>query len=176
MRKWKGMVAGLLLAANAGMASAAAGAPPSAPPSTQQLHALFGMMHLDQQLMQMSAQFSGIMQKALPCVPAGYWDGFIDAPRAKELLDRMVPIYQRHFTAEDVDGLLKFYQSPLGQKVIKEMPLTMAEGMKIGQAWGRARGMQMVAVLQEQGKLDSNGRCPAMPAAGATSMLDKPSH
>ena len=163
MRKWMGLMAGLLLAANVGVAAAATGAPPSA----QQVHDLFKLMHMDQRMMQMGTQMSVFMQKALPCVPASYWNGFIDSTNAKELLDRMVPIYQQHFTAEDMDGLLKFYRSPLGQKVINEMPQTMAEGMKIGQEWGRARGMQMVAALQEQGKLDGNGRCPAMPAAGA---------
>jgi hypothetical protein len=80
-------------------------------------------------------------------------------------MGRMVPIYQSHFTADDVTGLLKFYRSPLGQKVITQMPITMAEGMKIGQQWGRERGEAMIRQLQQKGTLDAQGRCPASPAA-----------
>jgi hypothetical protein len=73
----------------------------------------------------------------------------------------MVPVYQKHFTAEDIDGLLKFYRSPLGQKVITEMPSTMAEGMQIGQQWGQQRGQAMIADLQTKGTLNAQGQCPA---------------
>ena len=77
----------------------------------------------------------------------------------------MVPVYQKHFTAEDIDGLLKFYRSPLGQKVITQMPATMAEGMQIGKQWGQERGKQMITQLQSQGTLNQQGQCPATAAA-----------
>jgi hypothetical protein len=44
----------------------------------------------------------------------------------------------------------------------------MAEGMKVGQQWGRERGEQMIRELQQNGTLDSNGRCPASPAASGS--------
>ena len=103
-------------------------------------------------------------------MPASYWQGFIDASSSQQLLARMVPIYQKHFTADEVGGLLKFYRSPLGKKVITEMPLTMAEGMKVGQAWGHERGQAMIKTLQQKGTLDANGRCPASPAAAPRSV------
>jgi uncharacterized protein len=34
----------------------------------------------------------------------------------------VVPIYAHYFTTEDIDGLIKFYESPLGQRVVKLMP------------------------------------------------------
>ena len=77
----------------------------------------------------------------------------------------MVPIYQRHFSAADIQGLLKFYRSPLGKKVITEMPATMSEGMQLGQDWGRERAQAMLADLQKSGRIDGEGRCPAAPAA-----------
>ena len=79
----------------------------------------------------------------------------------KELTDEMIPVYQRHFTAADVDGLLKFYQSPLGKKVVTEMPATMTEGMQIGRAWGLKRGQEMMAQLQSNGTINGQGKCSA---------------
>jgi uncharacterized protein len=47
-----------------------------------------------------------------------------------ELLDDMVPIYQRHFTKTDIDSLTVFYSSPAGQKLLHEMPAVTAETMR----------------------------------------------
>ncbi|WP_250887232.1 MULTISPECIES: DUF2059 domain-containing protein [unclassified Rhodanobacter] len=73
-------------------------------------------------------------------------------------------------------GLLKFYKSPLGRKVITQMPVTMAEGMKIGQEWGRERGQAMIRKLQQNGTLDASGRCSASPAATTPKPVSKPDH
>ncbi|MEP7186219.1 MAG: DUF2059 domain-containing protein [Rhodanobacter sp.] len=156
------MATGLLLAL--GVSGPVAAAQPSEP----QVRQLFDVMHMSQMFGNMNAQMAGVMGRAVPCVPASYWQGFIDASSSQQLLTRMVPIYQKHFTAAEVTGLLNFYRSPLGQKVITEMPVTMAEGMKVGQAWGRERGQAMIHALQQKGTLDANGRCPASPAATPT--------
>lgn len=170
MRKWIGVAASVLLAMGA------TGQAVAVQPSEQQVRQLFEVMHMSQMFGQMNSQMAGVMGQAVPCVPASYWQGFIDANGSQQLLGRMVPIYQSHFTADDVTGLLKFYRSPLGQKVITQMPLTMAEGMKIGQQWGRERGQAMIKQLQQNGTLDANGRCPATPAATAPKPVAKPAH
>ncbi len=47
-----------------------------------------------------------------------------------EMLNDMVPVYQRHFTKSDIDALTVFYSSPTGQKFLHEMPTVTAETMK----------------------------------------------
>ncbi|MFZ0198608.1 MAG: DUF2059 domain-containing protein [Candidatus Sulfotelmatobacter sp.] len=47
-----------------------------------------------------------------------------------EMLNDMVPVYQRHFTKSDIDALTAFYSSPTGQKFLHEMPTVTAETMK----------------------------------------------
>ncbi len=135
------------------------------PPSVKQVRQLFEAMHMSQMFGQMNEQMAGMMGKSVPCVPTSYWQGFIDASSTEQLMGQLVPIYQRHFTAQDVAGLLKFYKSPLGQKMITQMPVTMAEAMKVGQDWGRRRGETLIRALQQKGTLDADGRCPAGPAA-----------
>jgi hypothetical protein len=47
-----------------------------------------------------------------------------------EMLDAMVPVYQKHLTKGDVDALVAFYSTATGQKLIKEMPEITGEAMQ----------------------------------------------
>jgi hypothetical protein len=47
-----------------------------------------------------------------------------------ELIDVMIPVYQKHLTKGDVDGLVAFYSSPTGEKMLKEMPAIMTESLQ----------------------------------------------
>jgi hypothetical protein len=57
---------------------------------------------------------------------------FQDFP-INEMVDAMVPIYQKHLTKEDLDAAIAFYASPSGQKILREQPAMMSEAMKAGQ-------------------------------------------
>jgi hypothetical protein len=39
-----------------------------------------------------------------------------------QVTDQLVAIYDKHFTDDEIKGMLQFYGSPLGQKVASEMP------------------------------------------------------
>jgi hypothetical protein len=41
------------------------------------------------------------------------------------------PVLKKHFSEEEVQQLIKFYQSPLGKKTIKEMPVIMSESSRM---------------------------------------------
>jgi hypothetical protein len=46
--------------------------------------------------------------------------------------DAVVPIYARHFSLEDIQGITKFYESPLGQRLVKTMPDISEESQSAG--------------------------------------------
>ena len=48
----------------------------------------------------------------------------------EEMLQAMIPVYQKHWTKGDVDNMIAFYATPTGQKLLKDMPQTMAEAMQ----------------------------------------------
>jgi uncharacterized protein len=167
MRKWMmGAGAVLLLGLGTGPALAAA-------PTEAQVQQLMEVFNAGKMFDQMNAQMAEMMGQQLPCVPASYWQNYINADGVKQLTERVVPIYQRHFTAEDVAELLKFYRSPLGQKVIAQMPQVMSEASLANQQWGRQRAQEMLGQLQKEGKLDTQGRCPAAPATGSSTLKGK---
>jgi hypothetical protein len=49
----------------------------------------------------------------------------------EEMIQAMVPAYQKHFTKGDMDALIAFYSTPTGQKVLHEMPALMADSMEV---------------------------------------------
>jgi hypothetical protein len=73
---------------------------------------------------------------------------FNDMP-VDEMLDAMVPIYQKHLTKEDLDGILAFYSSPVGQKLQREQPAMTQEGMQVGGEIGRRRIGAMTQKMDE---------------------------
>ena len=48
----------------------------------------------------------------------------------EELLQAMTPVYQKHLTKDDLTAITAFYSSPVGQKLLKEMPAITQEAMQ----------------------------------------------
>ncbi len=57
-------------------------------------------------------------------------DGMFQDMPWDDMLQAMVPAYQKHLTKGDVDHLVAFYSSPTGQKMLKEMPAMMSDAME----------------------------------------------
>lgn len=53
----------------------------------------------------------------------------------KEYIKRVVPVYQKYYTQEDIDALNKFYDTPVGQKVIRVQPQLLTDVMQVGREW-----------------------------------------
>ncbi len=47
-----------------------------------------------------------------------------------EMTNAMIPAYQKHFTKGDLETMGAFYSSPVGQKVLEELPGVMQDGMQ----------------------------------------------
>ena len=54
-----------------------------------------------------------------------------------ELVYEVAVIYAKHFTEQELKDLVTFYKSPLGQKMLKEEPVALEQGMKRAQDWSQ---------------------------------------
>jgi hypothetical protein len=68
-----------------------------------------------------------------------------------EITEMFAPAYLKYMTKEDLDDLIKFYESPLGEKFAKNTPLIMQETMQIGQEWGMKIGEDFAKKMKERG-------------------------
>lgn len=74
------------------------------------------------------------------------------------LLERLIPLYDKYYTKEDIENIIQFYGSPLGQKLLKVSPDISRESQTIGYQWGSKIGRDAVAkVLQTHPDLQGMG-------------------
>jgi len=66
------------------------------------------------------ADFDVHMKKAM--------DDLIKNMPVDDIVQAMIPAYQKHFTKGDIQAMNAFYSSPVGQKVLEELPAVMQEG------------------------------------------------
>jgi len=86
------------------------------------------------------------LQRAnLPNVPASFWDAVAARARASipQLVDSLVPIYARHMSQQELEQLVQFYSTPVGQHLIEVQPLIAKESMEAGARWGKIIGQQV---------------------------------
>jgi len=67
-----------------------------------------------------------------------------------DMMQAVVPAYQKHFSKGDMDALITFYSSPTGQKVLREMPAMMADSMEIMMPLIQKHVAQVGEHLQEE--------------------------
>jgi uncharacterized protein len=99
---------------------------------------------------QVMGQMIGNMKKAMPQVPEKFWGDFMKEVHTEELVDLIVPVYDRNLTQGDVTELIRFYESPTGKKFVSVLPKITQESMVVGEKWGRELAMKVMAKLQAQ--------------------------
>jgi uncharacterized protein len=73
----------------------------------------------------------------------------------QKMVELAVPIYDKYFSLEEVQGLIHFYETPLGQKSISVLPQLTAELMEEGRQWGEdAARLSMMEALAEHPELE----------------------
>jgi uncharacterized protein len=94
-------------------------------------------------------------------------NAFMDSYQKKvnpdDMTDGLVAIYDKHFTEDEIKGLLQFYGSPLGQKYAAEMPKVSAESNSAGHAISLRVARDVMQDLRKQ-----------FPGVGAQARLTKP--
>jgi len=106
------------------------------------------------------------LKKLLPYPPAAQDDfekEFIASVKVSELVDLVVPIYDRHLSEEDVDAMLAFYRSPVGRRVIKALPQITAESQRAGQEWAQGIGLKVGRKIGEKLEHGDYGPWPPEP-------------
>jgi len=77
-----------------------------------------------------------------------YRDWFENDLDRKAMKEGMVKIYAEAFTAEEINGLNKFYSSPIGQKFLEKTPELMRLGAQIGMEEAQKKQGKLMERLQ----------------------------
>jgi hypothetical protein len=146
-------------------ASSLAQQPATDQPSRDELMKMFDVLRVRQQtesvmqtvLGQMKEQLHADIQKRYPNLTpeatAKLEASINDAVHlypVSEMLDDLIPVYQKHLTRGDVDAIVSFYSSPAGQHFLDKMPTMTQEAMKTMMAKLQLRSAEYSDKVQKQ--------------------------
>ena len=114
---------------------------------------LLGLMHASDMAMQMMDGMMQAMKDAMPAAPEEFWTAFRGQIKADEFINLLVPIYAENFEESDLDGLIQFYRSPTGKRLVEKQPMLLQQSMAAGQKWGEQLAGRAIEQLHK-GKTD----------------------
>jgi len=123
--------------------------------SIRELMNATGAKDLGKQLVQAGMeQFRSSVEDSQPNNPRA--KQFVDAFVSKfqrhfdpnSLTETIIPIYDKYFTSEDLNGLLAYYRSPLGQRMLKVLPEVTRESQAAGFALGQKAAQEAMEELK----------------------------
>jgi uncharacterized protein len=91
-----------------------------------------------------------IPQTVLDALEADGKDEFHKA--IPELIEPIIAIYDSNYSAEEVRQLLAFYESPIGRKLIQQMPQIMQQSLALGASWGQSIGERVADRMRVSAK------------------------
>jgi hypothetical protein len=103
---------------------------------------------------QVMRQLLDTFKTTMPNVPASFWPELQNELNADELVEKVIPVYDKQLSQAEIRDLLKFYESPTGKKLIKVTPAITQESMEIGKIWGREMSEKVMRKLEAQQKAD----------------------
>lgn len=120
-------------------------APNETPATKEDVEKLFATMHIREQMRNMMELMSkqsremaqNTLKKKLPELTQKDLDRLNDLNDLifkqfdfDAMIGDIVPVYERHLTREDVAAMEAFYETPTGQKFLREQPAMTAEAMQ----------------------------------------------
>ena len=86
-------------------------------------------------------------------IPAVFWDEVIKRAEADlgVFLTTLVGIYDEHYTKEEIDQMVAFYKTPLGQMMANKAPPVALATAAAAERWGMKLGMTVMMELVEKG-------------------------
>jgi uncharacterized protein len=144
------VVIALVLATSTALAADKAAKPT---PKDSDIRKLMVMSGAGEMGAQVAKQLLQTFKTSAPGVPPAFWDEMDKEIKPEDLITLIAPVYDRHFSHDEVKQLIAFYESPIGKKLVKEQPAIASESMAAGQEWGMAVAGKIQKRMQERGYL-----------------------
>ncbi|HUQ34090.1 MAG TPA: DUF2059 domain-containing protein [Pyrinomonadaceae bacterium] len=88
-------------------------------------------------------------------VPPRFWDEVLKEVDPERFVELLIPVYDKHFSDDELKDLIAFYETPLGKKLVSEMTPIMTETAAIGAKYGEQIANRVVKRMQAEGTFPS---------------------
>lgn len=113
----------------------------------KEIEKMLQLTGMEKLMNQMKTQIIGSFKASHPNVPHSYWKSMEVNLDMNQLLERLLPLYDKYYSLEDLKAVNAFYSTPTGKKILSTMPQLMQESMEIGQKWGEQAGLKIAQEL-----------------------------
>ncbi len=96
----------------------------------QQLNGSAGAMY-SQIVLQFKSIKPGVTDEQWAAVKKDVFD-----VEVAELNKQLIPVYKKHFTQDEVQAIIAFYETPAGKRLAEKTPMIATEAMQGSQVWG----------------------------------------
>ena len=88
-------------------------------------------------------------------IPPKFWDEVLKEVYPNKFVELLIPVYDKHFSNDELEGLIAFYETPVGKKLVSKLPEIMTESAAIGDKYGQQIANQVIKRMQEEGTFPS---------------------
>lgn len=100
-------------------------------------------------------QMIKMFKTQFPNIDAKEWDKIYNdviKESIDEYIEMNIPIYQKYLTKSDLEEMIKFYQTPIGQKFSKSRALITKDLMSLSQQWGMELSKKLIEEIEKANK------------------------
>ncbi len=107
---------------------------------------------VEKMMTQMVGQMVTTFKSKETGIPDAFWTKLESSLDTKGMIEKLIPIYDKHYSLEDLKAVNAFYSTPAGQHLLTSMPAVMQESMAIGQTWGQQAAQDVMKALEAEKK------------------------
>jgi uncharacterized protein len=117
----------------------------------KEIEKMLQLTGVEKLMFQVKTQMISGLKAQMAEVPESFWEKVQEKMDTRELLEKkIIPLYDKYYTIEDLKAVNAFYGSPAGQKVLSTLPQITQESMEIGQEWGKQAAEEAAKELEEK--------------------------
>jgi hypothetical protein len=110
----------------------------------EQIREYFALVHLgDNMKTLMSQMISGMKATSAPYIPDDVWQDMDKSMSSFDFLSELIPIYQKHLSRDDMEGVLTFYRTDAGKHLLANQTTMSSEAQAAFRTIGERLGEQV---------------------------------
>jgi hypothetical protein len=118
----------------------------------QKIRELLSIMGENERYVQMQKSMIDAICKSNPRVKKETLTEMASQINPKEIVELVIPIYEKYYSVEDIDQIIAFYKSPTGQKILQVIPKLMQETMEVVIKWSQEKTQEILKKMEVKNK------------------------
>lgn len=122
----------------------------SKPASQENIRKLMEVTGAGDMGVQMMNQMLPALKQMIPDAPDEFWTDVMAEVDGNQIIELVIPVYQKYLSEEDIKAINTFYNTPAGKNLIRVQPAIIRESMMLGQEWGKGIAQKVVTKYKAQ--------------------------